>query len=61
MKKSITPQEAYLIVAKKARKVNKSPSGYAASKGVSRFVISKWKHKTTGTINLDMALKLELI
>jgi hypothetical protein len=61
MKIFATPHQVYLRVAELAQKVNKSPSGYAESKGVSRYAIAKWKDKRNGTVNLDQALRLGVV
>lgn len=61
MKKNITPAQVYEIIAARAKKKGQSPSAYVIERGVSRYVLSKWKHKKTGTINLDMAQKLGIV
>jgi hypothetical protein len=61
MKIIATPLQVYLRVAELAQKVNKSPSGYAVGKGVSRYAIAKWKEKHEGTVNLDQALRLGVV
>jgi hypothetical protein len=61
MKIIATPHQVYFRVAELAQKVNKSPSGYAVGKGVSRYAIAKWKEKHEGTVNLDQALRLGVV
>lgn len=60
MKKNLTPRQAYEIVVKKAKKKGLSPSSYAQLRGVERFILSRWKIRDSGTIHLDVALKLEI-
>lgn len=60
-KKTLAPDQAYMLVDKKAKLAGMSVGGYAVSKGVGRHVISKWKKKRKGTVTLAMAQKLGII
>jgi hypothetical protein len=61
MSKSITPSEAYKIVARLAKAEGQTPGGYAEKRGISRSCICRWKKKIKGTINLDTADALGLL
>lgn len=61
MKKISSARQAYEDVAEIARKKGQTPGGYAESKGVSRYLISKWKCGKIKSVRLEVAVKLGIV
>lgn len=61
MKKNLTPAKAYKAVKRLAKIKGVPVSTYVVERGMSKSAFSRWQNKNSGSISVDLALKLGLM